>query len=91
MPLHDLQKMIYHMEKEEVRTATRGTVIEEEGEKNVSSMILQVSMARDRRTNNPSASTFIHTKNRSVILLVNLRSWYEHPQRLSVHYLIIGN
>ena len=91
MPLlHDLQKTIYHIEKEEVRTATRGTVIGEEAEKNVSS-IPQVSMARDRRTNNPSTSTFMHTKNRSVILLVNLRSWYEHPQGLSVHYLIIGN
>ena len=73
-PLHDvIQKTIYHMEKEEVKKATRGTVIGEVAEKNVSSM-RQVSMARDRRTNNPSAFTFMHTKNRSVILLVNLRS-----------------
>ena len=52
------------------------------GGKDVSS-IPQVSMARDRRTNNPSASTFIHIKNRLVILLVNLRSWYKHPHGLS--------
>ena len=32
-PLHDLQKTIYHMGKEEVRTATRGTVIGEVAEK----------------------------------------------------------
>ena len=32
------------------------------GDREISS-ILQVSMARDRRKNNPSASTFIHTKN----------------------------
>ena len=50
-------------------------MIGEEAGKNVSS-IPQVSKARDRRTNNPSA----------VILLVNPRSWYEHPQGLSVHY-----
>ena len=31
-------------------------------------------MARDRRTNNPSTSTFIHTKNRSIILLVK-QTW----------------
>ena len=54
----------------------------EGGGKNVSS-IPQVSMARNRRTNNPSASTFIHIKNRLVILLVNLRSRYKHPHGLS--------
>ena len=32
-PLHDLQKTVYHMEKEDVRTATRGTVIGEVAEK----------------------------------------------------------
>ena len=64
-----------------MRTKTRGTVIG--GGENVS-LIPQVSMARDRRTNNPSTSTFMHTKNRPVILLVNLQSWYEHPQGLSV-------
>ena len=42
-------------------------------------------MARDRRTNSPSASNFIHTKNRPVILFVSLRAWYKHPQGLSAH------
>ena len=47
------------------------------------SLIPQVSMARNRRTNNPSASTFTHIKNRLVISLVNLRSWHKHPHGLS--------
>ena len=53
------------------------------GGKNVSS-IPQVSMARDTKSNNPIDSTFIHTKNRLVIVLVNLLSWHKHPHGSSV-------
>ena len=41
-------------------------------------------MARDTKSNNPSDSTFIHIKNRLVIVLVNLRSWHKHPHGSSV-------
>ena len=81
-PLHYLQKTIYRPEvRGENENPWEGDG--EGGGRNFSS-IPQVSMARDRRTNNPSASTIIHIKNRLVILLVNLRSWHKHPHGSSV-------